>query len=97
LKKVKIDILYQNQNHFIKYKTILNQINLKFNSQQVYLYCQFVDIVIFGNNIDYTILKSKLKKINIDIRNKKLIAKNKYQYLKPKSKLKKKLISLNQN
>jgi hypothetical protein len=32
---------------------ILNQINLKFNTQQVYLYFQFVDIAIFGNNIDY--------------------------------------------
>jgi hypothetical protein len=34
-------------------KTILNQINLKFNNQQVYLYCQFVNVAIFGNNIDY--------------------------------------------
>jgi hypothetical protein len=33
---------------------ILNQINLKFNSQKVYLYCQIVDIAIIGINIDYT-------------------------------------------
>jgi hypothetical protein len=29
-------------------KTFLNQINLKFNSQQVYWYCQFVGIAVFG-------------------------------------------------
>jgi hypothetical protein len=52
LKKVKIDILYQIKIILIII-TILNLINIKLNCQNVYVYCQFEDIAIFGNNIVY--------------------------------------------